>query len=249
MGISLKQLFPQFNPETEQISEPDFRNQSKINSLFQLFVEDNTALKLKIQGGNDSFSTCVIDVDTKTSLFTIDELHPVEGHRLLISTGTFIAHALIKGVSVSFHTSLIRTDKQGQFFRYVCDIPDSISYIQRRREYRVKVHPTLSFPVSAQHKSSTQLLQGQIHDISMSGVAIEFKEHYGTRLKPGDELTNCKLSLPKDESIGVTLEVRHVQSSRAGKIRVGGLYRNLNTRSEDIICRFVREMERVSLKK
>lgn len=249
MGISLKQLFPQFNPEIEQISEPDFRNQSKINNLFQLLCEENTALKLRFQGNKKNYSSCILDVDAKNGLFTIDELHPVEGHKLMLSNGVYIAHAIIKGVSISFHTSLIKTERKGQFSRYICDIPNSISYIQRRCEYRVKVFPPQSISVTAQYKTSAQLLQGYISDVSLKGLAIDFSENHNARIKPGDQLTNCKLNLPKNEIIGITLEVRHIESTITGKVRVGGLFKGLNTRSEEIICRFVREMERTAIKK
>lgn len=249
MGISLKQLFPQFDPETEQISEPDFRNQSKINNLFQLLLDEAVAIKIKFQGNGKTFSSCITNVDAKSGLFSLDELHPVEGHKLLLSTGHYIANAIIKGVNVSFHTSLIQTERKGQFNSYHCDIPNSISYIQRRREYRVRVHPPQSISVTAQYKTSAQMLQGYIHDVSLQGIAIDFADNHGTHIKPGDQLTNCKVNLPKKGTIDVTLEVRHIQSTTSGKIRVGGLYKDLNTRSEEIICRFVREMERAAIKK
>jgi c-di-GMP-binding flagellar brake protein YcgR len=247
MGISLKQLFPQFNPESEQISEADFRNQSKINSLFQLLLEESAVLKINLQGSKTSFSSCITAVDIKNSLFTLDELHPTNGNKLLLSTGHFIAHAIIKGVNVSFHTSLIKLDKDKQFNKYNCDIPNSISYIQRRREYRVRISEPLSIQVTAQHENSSQLLQGRIHDISMQGMGIDFSTTQA--IKPGDYLTNCKLGLPKGESIGFTLEARHIQSTKQGTLRIGGKFKELNTRSEEIICRFVREMERASIKK
>lgn len=247
MGISLKQLFPQFNPDSEQISDADFRNQAKINSLFQLLLDDSTVLKLKFRGSNKTYSSCIIAINIKNSSFTLDELHPVDGHKLLASTGNFIASAIVKGVNVSFHTSLIKLEKNRQFNSYICDIPPSISYLQRRNEYRVCIHEPQQYEVTAQHDSSLQLLRGKIHDISMNGMGVKFTTNQV--IKPGDTLTNCKISLPKGESLGVTLEVRHVQSTKTGTCRIGGRFRELNTRSEEIICRFVREMERVAIKK
>lgn len=247
MGISLKQLFPQFNSETEQVSDADFRNQSKINTLFQLFLEENTVLRINFRDSKKNFSSCVISVDLKNSCFTMDELHPNDGHKLLASNGSFIAHAIVKGVNVSFQTSLIKLERNGQFNFYICDIPPSISYLQRRNEYRVRICEPHCYEVTAQHSNSTQILQGKIYDISMKGMAVTLST--SQVIKPGDSLTNCKISLPKGESVGVTLEVRHVQSTKAGTCRIGGRFRELNARSEDIICRFVREMERAAIKK
>ena len=247
MGISLKQLFPQFNPESEQVSDADFRNQSKINSLFQLLFDENTVLKISLQSSKKTFTSCITDVDIKNSLFTLDEIHPAEGNKLLLSTGNFIAHAIIKGVNVSFHTSLIKLDRGKQFNFYKCDIPNSISYIQRRQEYRVKIAEPQSIQVTAQHEKSLQLLQGRIRDVSMQGMCVDFSTNQV--IKPGDYLTNCKLDLPKGESIGFTLEVRHIESTKTSLLRVGGKFKELNARSEEIICRFVREMERAAIRK
>lgn len=247
MAISLKQLFPQFDPETEQVSDADFRNQSKINYLFQLLNDEKAILKIKLQGSKTLFNSCIIDVDTRNSLFTLDELHPAQGHKLMVSTGNFIAHAIIKGVSISFHTSLIKLGRNGQFNCYSCDIPNSISYVQRRKEYRVNVHEPHSIQVTAQHQSSLQLMQGKVHDISMQGIGVDFKTQ--ETIKPGEELTNCRLVLPKHEPIDFALDVRHVQSTTQGSVRIGAQYRGLDTRSEETICRLVRELERTSLRK
>lgn len=249
MIISLKQLFPQFNPETEQISDPDFRNQSKINTLFQLLHEENATLRLKFKGSTSSFNSCIINIDQKNGTFTLDELHPINGHKMLLSTGNFIAHAIIKGVNISFHTSLLKTERNGQFYSYICDIPPSISYIQRRREYRVRIHPEHSVDITTQYENSPKILQGYVHDVSLKGIAIDFPDNLNIKPKPGDQLTNCKLTIPKNETINFTLEARHIQSTPSGKLRIGGHFRDLDTRSEEIICRFVREMERAALKK
>ena len=247
MGISLKQLFPQFNPETEQLSDADFRNQSKINSLFQLLRDESTILKINFRGNKNSYRSCVVAVDIKNSCFTIDELHPVEGHKLLASNGAYIAHANVKGVNISFHTSLIKLQRNGQFNSYVCDIPPSISYLQRRNEYRVKIYEPQSFQVTAQHSTSSKLLHGKIHDISMQGMGADFSTNQ--IIKPGEYLTNCKLILSKGSSVDVTLEIRHIESTKPGIFRLGGKFKEISTRSEEIICRFVREMERSAIKK
>jgi len=246
MGISLKQLFPQFNPDTEQVSDGDFRNQSKINSLFQLLLDENTVLKIRFQDTKTLYSSCIIALDQKKSLFTLDELHPADGHRLLASTGTFIGHAIIKGVNVSFHTSLIKLGRNGQFNCYECDIPHSISYVQRRQEYRVRIHDSHMYKVFAQHKGSTHLLQGKIHDVSMKGIAIDIKTSQS--IKPGEQLTNCKLELSKNDSVTFSLDVCHIESTQPGVIRVGGQFREITSRAEELICKFVRDMERLSIR-
>ena len=247
MGISLKQLFPQFNPETEKISDGDFRNQTKINNLFQLLLEESTPLKIKLQGSNKRYSTCITDVDSKQSLITLDELHPNDGNSLLLKYGRLIASTNIKGVNISFQTALVKTAKNNQINMYSCDLPASISYVQRRQEYRVRISEPLLINMTAQHSSSMQMLQGKVYDVSMQGIAVNFSTNQS--IKPLDLLTNCRLEISKKESIEFTLEVRHIESTNPGKVLIGGRFMELNARSSEIICRFVREMERASFKK
>jgi hypothetical protein len=80
----------------------------------------------------------------------------------------------------------------------------------------------------------------------MQGIGIVFKTNH--IIKPCDQLQRCQLILSSDETISFTLDVRHIESTAPGSLKVGGSFQELNSRSRDIIGRFVRRMERAIIK-
>ena len=247
MAISIRQLLPNFHPEKEQVNDINFRNQPKIVEIFRFLKEENAVLKIKLPDTDKEFSSNIIDIDDKNLYFKLDEIFPEDGHNIFSRHGRLIAHAQVRGINVSFNTSLIQADKSGQFINYLCDIPDTISYIQRRIEYRVQIHATHLVQVTAQHQTTKQLLKGIVHDISLQGIGIMFKTHH--IIKPGEQLIHCKLPLSNNNMVNFTLDVRHIQSKSPDTIHVGGNFKELDPRSSEIISKFVREMERMAIRR
>ena len=246
MAFSLKQFIPFLSLETEQISDADYRHPQKINEIFQLLKESRALLKINLPEANKSYTSTILAVDTTNRQFTLDEIFPEDGHKLFESTGQLIAHAEIQGARISFETRRINTDNSRSISSYNCQFPDSIAYIQRRAEYRVPIHAPHLIRVTAEHQPSKQILQGHLYDISMLGIAIVFKTSH--IIKPGEQLQHCQLKLSTNEIVIVTLDVRHIESTTPGTIRVGGSFTELNTRSREVLNRFIRQMERAGIK-
>jgi len=246
MAISLKNIFPAFRQNPDPISDEDFRNHSKIIELFAAMSSERTLLKLKIPGAKHDFTSSVIDVDEKTFCFTMDEIFPEDGHLLFSRCGNAMVSGTLHGASISFNASLLGSNKSGQFTNYQCSIPDTISYIQRREEYRIKIPSTHLVRVTAQHAPTHQMLQGIVYDISMHGISTIFKINHS--IKPGEQLIHCKLPIDDTDIVNFTLEVRHIESNAPQKILIGGLFSGLDTRAEEIISRFVCDMERLVIR-
>ncbi|WP_455223346.1 flagellar brake protein [Kaarinaea lacus] len=246
MAFSLKQFIPFLNPETEQVSDVNFRHSQKICEIFQLLKETRTVLTVKLPDSKKQFSSSIIKVDLEKKQFTLDEIYPVDGHKLFENTGKLIALAELHGARISFETCRITSDNSRQISSYQCHIPESVSYIQRREEYRVSVHSTQIIQITAEHRETNQLVQGRVCDISPQGIGIVFNTAH--TIKPGDQLNRCQLMLPRNDSVNFSLDVRHIESTTPGTIRVGGSFLDLTTRSREIISRFVRHLERASIK-
>lgn len=246
MAFSLKQLIPFLNLETEQVSDGDFQHNQEINHVFQLLKETRTALKITLPDSNKAFSSSILAVDLANGQFTLDEIFPVDGHKLFESIGILIAHAELRGARITFEARLVSLDNSRPIASYNCQIPESISYAQRRGEYRVSVPPTHMLEVTAEHRKTRQLLQGNLTDLSTQGIGVNFNTSH--TIKPGDQLTNCHLLLPTNESVKFAIEVRHIESTALDTIRVGGTLLELDNRSGELISRLVRQLERAKIK-
>jgi len=246
MAFSIKQFIPFINPDADQISDVNFSHIQKIVEIFQLLKLDRTVLKINLPEAKLPYSSSVLTVDEKKMQFTLDEILPQDGNKLLQQYGRLIAHAQVRGAKLSFETYLIGSEKSKQFSSYICHLPETISYIQRRSEFRIPIHAPHFVQVIAEHEPSQQILQGHAYDVSINGICIVFKTTHV--IKPGEQLVRCQLQLSTKESINFTLDVRHIESTIPGSIRVGGSFKELSARSQEIIGRFVRQMERVALK-
>jgi len=247
MALSFKNIFPNFRQNQELIADDNFRDHEKIIDIFNAMAHDRTLLKLKLPGSENDFSSCILAVDQKAFCFTLDEIYPEEGHLLISRNGYATVSGTIQGASIEFKASLVGSSKTGQFVNYTCSIPDTISYNQRRDEYRIKIPKTHLVRVTVQHVPTRQILQGVIHNISRHGIGILLKLNH--TIKPGEQLIHCKLAIDDTEVINFSLEVRHIQSDAPQKILVGGEFRGLDTRAEEILNRFICEMERLALRK
>lgn len=246
MAFSIKQFIPFFNPDTDQISDVNFSHTQKIIELFQLLKLERTVVKINLPEAKQPYTSSILAVDEHKMEFTLDEILPNDGHKLLQQYGRLIAHAQIRGAKLSFDTYLIGSEKTKQFSSYICHLPETVSYIQRRSEFRIPINAPHYVPVTAEHEPSHQVLQGHTYDVSMNGICIVFKTPH--IIKPGEQLIRCQLQLSTKEKINFTLDVRHIESTLPGSIRVGGRFKDLSTSSQDIISRFVRQMERAALK-
>lgn len=246
MAFSLKQFIPFLNLESEQVSDIHFGHAQKIDEIFQLLKETRTVLNLNLPGTNKSFTSNILAVDTTNRHFVLDEIYPEEGHKLFESSGTLIAHAELRGTRISFTTCRLSSDYARHMSSYNCKIPETISYFQRRSEYRVLIHPAHLLHITAEHQRTNQILQGHVYDVSLQGIGVVFKTAH--IFKPGDQMQRCRLVLPSNDTVSFTLDVRHIESTSPGCIRVGGSFKELNGRAREIIGRLVRQMERVNIK-
>ena len=246
VAFSLKQFIPFFNPDSDQISDINFSNTQKIGELFQVLKQERSVLKITLPESKQVYTSNVLAIDEKGKQFTIDEILPQDGQKLLQQYGRFIAHTQVRGAKLSFDTYLIGSEKSKQFSSYICHLPETVSYIQRRSEFRIPINAPHFVQVTATHEQSNQELRGHAYDVSINGICIVFKTPHV--IKPGDQLILCQLELSTKETINFTLDVRHIESTSPGSIRVGGSFKELSAHSREIISRFVRQMERAALK-
>ncbi|WP_455201701.1 flagellar brake protein [Kaarinaea lacus] len=246
MAFSLKQFIPFLNPDTDQIADENFSHTQKIIELFHILKQERTVLKISLPESKQTYTSSVLAVDESKMEFTLDEILPQDGHKLLQQYGRLIAHTQVRGSKLSFETYLIGSEKSKQFSSYICHLPETVSYTQRRSEFRIPINAPHFVQVTAEHEPLKKILRGHAYDVSMNGICIVFKTPHV--IKPGDQLIRCQMQLSTRENINFTVDVRHIESTSPGSIRVGGCFKDLSSGSQEIISRFVRQMERVALR-
>jgi c-di-GMP-binding flagellar brake protein YcgR len=106
---------------------------------------------------------------------------------------------------------------------YKASLPDEVYYPQRRKSTRITLHSTINIPFQATMAGGATLFHGRLTNLSLGGLAffIPFSE----ALTLGDELRDCKITLPDGEDIQFMFSVRYVKSlPRENKTVIGGCF-------------------------
>lgn len=232
----------QYQGKTEKV-----KHLPQIIGLLRRLRDNRVLLSVRVPGHDGVFNSLLLEVDPERNIILLDELNPRQGHELVAQVGQIRIRCQCHGIELSFACAVqIGQGREGISF-YQAALPDSINYLQRRRDYRVRVAFDMSIPVQLPCGSDDRV-DGQLFDVSVGGVG--FNVHLDTPLERGQILEHCRIELPQGETIETPLKVRFVRSQAEQKLqRVGAAFMNLLPREEQRIRRFVTHLEREMLRR
>lgn len=230
--------------EPQYITDP-----VQIAGILRRLHEGHAMVHVSLPGSNESWLSAIIDVQPTTGQVLLDELTPREGNIALRNSGRLIVNAQIKGVDISFATSLVGTGSEDGLLFYRVALPQGVRYWQRRASYRAQVGAALSVPVTLNH-SDGLVLTGELVDISAGGIGTRHKDTKGIVPLIGELWADCHIVLPDGHEIQCTLEIRNVgHEGRSGKVRIGSRFIDLDRGQLKNIEAFVAHLERENLRK
>ncbi len=227
------------DPAREQISRPE-----QIAKLFLHFRDQKKLLTVTVPTYKGSFTSSILQVDTRRRLIFMDELNPHAGHVQAEKERKFRVHTLMKGVELSFPASVkeIREEKDGAI--YTVPFPKVIRYHQRRAFFRAQLSVAQKIPVYLESPYGGPL-QGTLRDISLGGIGLELDRSLPADFKFKENLTTCTIQLPDDEQIHAGLEIRFISKYGTKKnIRIGGRFVGLTKSEQKLTCHFVADLDR-----
>lgn len=188
--------------------------------------------------------------------FSLTSLLAVEAPRHLVFDGvrdesrllsaesvTFVG--FIESIKVQFTTGKAEkmTFENGNAFRV--PMPDRLLRLQRRDAFRVRTlvgRPAYCLvPYGPDGRQYEKL---QLLDISVGGVAV-LTQPQKFELPPGKRIPDCYLDLPGVGSVGVSLQVRHINPGDSGKSggTAGCEFVDLTSQAGNQIQRYVNHLD------
>jgi flagellar brake protein len=185
-----------------------------------------------------------------TSLLAVQSLRGLifdsvrdEGRLLAAESVTFVG--FIESIKVQFTTGRAEkvTFENGDAFRV--PMPDKLLRLQRRDAFRVRTlvgkpaHCLVPYgPDSCQYEKL------QLLDISVGGVAV-LTQPQKFQLPLGKRIRDCYLDLPGIGSVGVSLQVRHIEPDANGKSggTAGCEFLDLSSQAGNQIQRYVNQLD------
>lgn len=167
---------------------------------------------VSVQLGKDRtlYNSIILDVAASDALFYLDELNPLAGHKKLRKGTELLIDVRLKGVRVMFSTEVSAIEESSSIAIYTLPLPDKMVYRQRRRHYRAHIdqeqHMLISLPLPLRKQ-----IQGELVDISASGICSRIKYTDSTRLEEEQAIHSATINLPGQNHITCDLEVRSIR--------------------------------------
>jgi c-di-GMP-binding flagellar brake protein YcgR len=224
-------------------------SKSRIAAVLRPLLQKHSLVTATLGDSRKYYNTVLLEVDTEGQFLVLDELHPVEGHRLAATNKTLTLFTQLEGVNVNFTVKIIEIGSANNVAFYKMDFPESIRYRQRRSDYRVPVSSALSIPVEIS-SSNKESLTGELHDISAGGVCIRFPRKSSLPIDKTDEELQCAITLSDGKTIRSAFRICHIALQEpANTLLVGGCFRQLDKTQHRAIERYVVELQRKSRQK
>jgi len=224
-------------------------SQPRITAVLRPLLQKHSLVTASLAGSRQYYNTVLLEVDAENQFLLLDELHPIEGHRLATTNKTLTLYTQLDGVNVNFAVKIIEIGSANDMAFYKVEFPESIRYRQRRSDYRVPVSSALSIPVEIT-SSNQESLTGELHDISAGGVCIRFPRKSSLPIDKNDEEVQCSITLSDGKTIRSAFRICHIALQEpANTLLVGGCFRQLDKTQHRAIERYVVELQRKSRQK
>ncbi len=209
--------------------------------------QNRTSLSVSVPGSDDQFQSIVLDTAMQEDHFLMDELAPVEGHKLLMKAGELKVQTRLNGSEMLFKTRLLGADSEGGTAFYQVAIPDWILYSQRRANYRVRVGYSTNIPVKAACEANRQV-EGTLFNLSMGGFCLLTERLPDWQI--GARIPFCKIEFDDGTSFDCEVELRNTRRHENGSdYLLGFMFTALNRPQKNYIQKKVVRLEREQLRR
>lgn len=248
MAFSFFNLFSKKGPATPAKSGGNTRLSDivRIGNILQQLIDDRTLLTITIPGSEGSYTSSIFKVDRDKHRFSLDEISPVEGHKLFLRKKSLQVNGQSRGAVLGFTVDLKHLQSSNGIAYYEFDYPKSMEYVQRRAFYRAKLKSSQRISITTLHKESSISISGYVLDISTHGISVLFNS--SRAIERGEILNLCRMRLPDGQKVTFDLDVRYAEKLPNERIRIGASFHDINTRNLRLIEKFVRKIERDALR-
>lgn len=216
----------------------------EITSHLRVLMQSRAPLEIKFSGRQQIYQSYIVDVDPSNNRIALDELIPNDGERLLLNGEAFKVVTHRHGVRITWsHSQPALLDTLDNAPCYWLNLPEQMSYHQRRNAFRAETLPEQSLPVQVNSSRLREPVSGRLLDISATGCKVQLKLQDST-LEPGHLYESCVLTLPSGK-IQLSAELRHQYFDEDSNSTAAGFkFHDVEGTKQRTIERFVYQLQR-----
>lgn len=238
MLASLKRAFQgERRPGQERVTSA-----TKIRTIVHQLKADHELLSVTVPGCQEPANTAILGIDEQRSVFFLDELNAGSAHQALLRSRKLRVDCRLHGMELRFVAHLLNTDTDKGLALYEMAMPKSVTRLQRRESFRLRLSPGLPVPIAIPSLEG-ESVNGEVFDLSATGIGALLR----TRSIPsrGQILTGVSLALPRAKPLKTKLEIRYARQNTAHHmLRIGARFVGLDRQQERQIAQFLAEQQR-----
>ena len=224
---------------------------NKVEHMLRRIAEQREPLRVIAPGSSEEFTSMLLHVDRAANSLVIDELNPDRGNALLESGAPLHALGRCDGVWAGFVSRKLEALQWEGYGALRIAYPDALHHLQRRSFFRVLVSASDVGEVELQRRGARPLF-GQCHDLSATGMRVQFRAPTDYTLSEGELLPVVRFRLTGFE-LTAEAQVRFVSAARSSRLRdaprtLGLRFLNMHAAFEQRILAYVQRRDRELLR-
>lgn len=210
-------------------------------------------LSVRFGTNSESYITTLLEIDGENNTVILDCGSKEDLNQRLLNAGKVAFDADYNGIKVSFAGVELKEITHKGEMAFSITIPKSLYWMQRREYYRVK--SPLSKPSYCQLiREDRETVNLRLYDISLTGFAmLNVSKDISELMSSGKTMAQCKLILSDAGEGMISFEVCAkyiINPDKLQKIqKIGCKFINLARPVEDIIQRYMQQIQRENLQK
>ncbi len=224
---------------------------NKVEHMLRRIAEQREPLRVVAPGSSEEFTSMLLHVDRAGGSLVIDELNPDRGNALLDGHGPMHVLGRCDGVWAGFASRKLDALLWDGYGALRIAYPDALYHLQRRSFFRVLVSASDVGEVELQRRGARALF-GQCHDLSATGMRVQFRAPTDYALSEGELLPLVRFRLTGFE-LSAEAQVRFVSAPRSSRLRdaprtLGLRFINMHSAFEQRIHAYVQRRDRELLR-
>jgi c-di-GMP-binding flagellar brake protein YcgR len=229
------------------------QNPKQINSNLLLLLKSKCLLSARFGANNESYITTLLNINTENNSLVLDCGPKEDLNQRILNVDKLSFDAEYQGIKVSFSGAGLKRITYKNESAFTMPIPKSLYWMQRREYYRVK-SPLSKASYCQLIVPGREPVNLKLYDISLTGFAmLNVSKEISDLMAQGTSFTDCKLTLSGVGEGVISFEVRAKYIINPNKIqkiqKIGCQFIKITPRVEDIIQRYMHQIQREDLKK
>ena len=216
----------------------------EITSHLRVLMQSRAPLEIKFSERQQIYQSYIVEVEPSNNRIALDEFIPNNGERLLLNGETFNVLTHRHGVRITWsHSQPALPDTLDNAPCYWLNLPEQITYHQRRNAFRAETLPEQSLSVQINSSRLSEPINGRLLNISATGCKVQLKLQ-NSALELGHLYESCILTLPSGK-IHLSAELRHQYFDESRNSTAAGFkFHDLQSADQRTIERFVYQLQR-----